>query len=480
MKKGVAIGAGVIVVVVGAWLGGTWYTGERLADESQARLDEVNAYLDATYPGTGLKVEQLAFERGFFSTSARYGLVATALPGSPLKPGERLEFDARIDHGPLPAGALAQGHLLPSMAFVHTAMADTEAARPFFTAAQGKNPLITDLVLAYGGSAAVKAEAAALKWADPQVDFGGARFEGDIGKNLSSMKGQLQAQPIAIFLPRDERMPATQIMLGNSRTEVDGKKGQYGYQIGTSNLHIDRVEIRSQGEAGTWLSEDVNYKGVVKEDDRFLNGQVEFSADKLVFNGAALGSQHGTMKFSRLDGAKLKAVNEVYLRLANEAAAQGRRRGEFSPEQTQQLAQAAAPLLADNPTLALEPFAWKNDKGESRLNLTVTLAQPVNPQAQGSELMRELIKKLDARLVLNKPMMTALGTSVIQMQGKSEEEAATLAARQVNNLAGIALMLNLGRAEGEDIVGTLQYGDGKLNLNGREMPTDAVLGALPH
>ncbi|EWM45751.1 hypothetical protein D557_3759 [Bordetella holmesii 70147] len=94
--------------------------------------------------------------------------------------------------------------------------------------------------------------------------------------------------------------------------------------------------------------------------------------------------------------------------------------------------------------------------------------------------MRELIKKLDARLVLNKPMMTAVGTAVLKLQGKSDEEAARQAARQVNNIAGMALMLNLGKPEGEDIVSTLQYGDGKLNLNGREMPTDAVLGALPH
>ncbi|EWM45750.1 hypothetical protein D557_3758 [Bordetella holmesii 70147] len=343
MKKGIAIGAGVIVVVVGAWLGGTWYTGERLADESQARLDEVNAYLAATYPGTGLKVEQLAFTRGFFSTEARYGLVAAALPGSPLKPGERLEFDARIDHGPLPAGALAEGHLMPSMAFVHTAMADTEAARPFFTVAKDKNPLVTDVVLNYGGSASVKAEAAALQWSNPQVDFGGARFDGDIGKHLGSIKGHIQAEPTAIFLPRDQQQPATQIMLGHSRMDIDGKTGKYGYQIGTSSVHIDRVELRSQSEAGSWLSENVDYKGVLKEDDRFLNGQVDFSAEKLIFNGAALGSQQLTMTFSRVDGEKLKAVNEVYLRLANEAAEQGRARGEFNSEQAQQLALAAGP-----------------------------------------------------------------------------------------------------------------------------------------
>lgn len=479
MKKGVAIGAGVVVVVAGAWLGGTWYTGPRIADDSQARLDQVNAYLAATYPGTGLQVEQLSFTRGFFSTQARYGLTATALPGSPLKPGERLEFDARVDHGPLPAGALARGHFLPAMAFVHTEMADTDTARPFFAAAQGKNPLLTDMVLKYGGGASLRAEAAPLQWAEPKVDFGGARFEGDIGRNLGSLKGRLQAKPIAILLPKDEHLPATQVRLGDSVADVDSKLGQSGYQTGTSSLHIDRVEILPQDDSGSWLSEDIAYKGLVTEEDRFLNGQVDISAGKLTVNGGALGSQQISLKFARLDGQKLKAVNEVYLRLSQQAAEQGRKPGDFSGEQTQHLAEAALPLLADNPTLTLDPFAWKNDKGESRLSLALTLAQPADRQAKGVELMRQLVKNLEARLVLNKPMLTALGTTVLKLQGNSEEEAATQAARQVNNIAGMAMMLNLGKAQGDDIIGTLQYGDGKLNLNGREMPTNALLGALP-
>ncbi|ANY17656.1 YdgA family protein [Bordetella pseudohinzii] len=479
MKKGVAIGAGVVVVVAAAWLGGTWYTGQRIADDSQARLEQVNAYLAATYPGTGLHVEQLSFVRGFFSTQARYGLAATALPGSPLKPGERLEFDARVDHGPLPAGALARGHFLPAMAYVHTEMADTEAARPFFAAAQGKNPLLTNLVLQYGGGASVQAEAAPLQWAEPKVDFGGARFEGDIGKHLGSLKGQLQAKPITLLLPKDETLPATQVRLGDSVADFDSKLGKAGYQVGTSSLRIDRVEIQPQGDGGSWLSEDITYKGLVTEDDRFLNGQVDISAGKLALNGAALGSQQISMKFTRLDGQKLKAVNEVYVRLAQQAAEQGRKPGDFSGEQTRQLAEAALPLLADNPTLTLDPFAWKNDKGESRLSLALTLAQPADRQARGADLTRQLIKSLEARLVLNKPMMTAMGTAILKLQGASEEEAARQAARQVNNIAGMAMMLNLGKAQGDDLIGTLQYGDGKLNLNGRDMPTDALMGALP-
>ncbi len=472
MKKGVAIGAGVVVVVAAAWLGGTWYTGQRIADDSQARLEQVNAYLAATYPGTGLHVEQLSFVRGFFSTQARYGLAATALPGSPLKPGERLEFDARVDHGPLPAGAWPAAISCPPWPMCTPRWPTPR--RPGLSLPRPRARTPCSPISCSSTAAALGAgRGRAAAMGRTQGGFRRRAFRGRYRQAPRSLKGQLQAKPITLLLPKDETLPATQVRLGDSVADFDSKLGKAGYQVGTSSLRIDRVEIQPQGDGGSWLSEDITYKGLVTEDDRFLNGQVDISAGKLALNGAALGSQQISMKFTRLDGQKLKAVNEVYVRLAQQAAEQGRKPGDFSGEQTRQLAEAALPLLADNPTLTLDPFAWKNDKGESRLSLALTLAQPADRQARGADLTRQLIKSLEARLVLNKPMMTAMGTAILKLQGASEEEAARQAARQVNNIAGMAMMLNLGKAQGDDLIGTLQYGDGKLNLNGRDMPTDA-------
>ncbi|MEJ2897141.1 YdgA family protein [Bordetella avium] len=480
MKKSVALTAGVVIVLAGAWLGGTWYTGQRVADESQVRLDQINDYLTANFPGEGLKLEQLSYSRGFFSTQARYGLSAGGLPASILKPGARLEIDARVDHGPLPAGSLAQGHFLPTMAYMHAQIADTEAARTLFAGAQGKNPLSADAVLKYGGGASVQAEAAPLQLAEPKLSFGGARFDGDLGKQLSTVKGKLSLEPVTLLLPEDEQTTPMLVKLGPSVLDMDGKASQYGYHVGSSTLHVDSIDVQAQGEGGGHFAiGGLNYRAIASENGQFIDGQADFGLNSLSINGSALGSQQLSLKFARIDGAKVKAFNEVYTRLAAETAAKGRPQDDFDRAQIEQLVNAGLPLLADNPTIAIDPLVWKNDKGESRLNLTLTLALPAEAQKYDASFVRQAIKNLDLKLTLNKPMLTELGSTILQLQGQPPEAAAQQAVRQINNISGMAMMLNLGKLQGNDIISDLHYGNGIFSLNGRDMPVDALLGMLP-
>ena len=110
----------------------------------------------------------------------------------------------------------------------------------------------------------------------------------------------------------------------------------------------------------------------------------------------------------------------------------------------------------------------------------MTLVAPQNPQATGLELVRQVMQPLDAKLVLSKPMMTALGTNVLQSQGLSPEQAAQQVGRQINTMAGMAQMLNLAQLQGEDLVTSLLIKNGALTLNGKELPLDALQGMLPH
>ncbi|KDC11526.1 phosphoenolpyruvate carboxylase-like protein, partial [Bordetella bronchiseptica E012] len=137
MKKSIGITAGVIVVLAGGWLGGTWYTGKRIETETQQRLGVLNEKLAAVVPGYTLRVDQLKYERGFFTTQARYGLSLSqdikeeSGTVTPLPLGST-EFDARFEHGPFPRSALASGQFLPQMAFVHAELARTELVKPLF------------------------------------------------------------------------------------------------------------------------------------------------------------------------------------------------------------------------------------------------------------------------------------------------------------------------------------------------------------
>ena len=115
MKKSVAITLGVVIVGAGSWVGATWYTGKRIEESSQRRLAEVNEKLAKVTPLFGLRIDQIKYERGLFSTQARYGLSLLKNDKSlDVLPDGMIEFDATIEHGPFPKGALARGALAPS------------------------------------------------------------------------------------------------------------------------------------------------------------------------------------------------------------------------------------------------------------------------------------------------------------------------------------------------------------------------------
>lgn len=131
MKKSVAVTTGVIIVAVGGWLAGTWYTGQRIETESQTRLNEINAQLAAAFPEFPVRINQLKLERGFFTSQARYG-VEVGKSEETGKPEATVEVDARIEHGPFAPGALARGKLMPQLAFVHAEVANTEDLKKVF------------------------------------------------------------------------------------------------------------------------------------------------------------------------------------------------------------------------------------------------------------------------------------------------------------------------------------------------------------
>ncbi|MFP3740462.1 DUF945 family protein, partial [Burkholderia sp. SIMBA_019] len=87
-------------------------------------LAEANEKLAKITALFGLRIDQIKYERGLFSTQARYGVSFVKSDKSLSDmPDGMLEFDARIEHGPFPKSALARGAIAPKLAFVHTEMA---------------------------------------------------------------------------------------------------------------------------------------------------------------------------------------------------------------------------------------------------------------------------------------------------------------------------------------------------------------------
>ncbi len=154
----------MVIVGAGSWVGATWYTGKRIEESSQRHLAEANEKLAKITPLFGLRIDQLKYERGLFSTQARYGLSFVKSDNTPDgMPAGMVEFDASIEHGPFPKSALARGAIAPKLAFVHSEIAKTDNIKELFELTNNVSPLAGDAIVSFGGFATSTARIAPVK-----------------------------------------------------------------------------------------------------------------------------------------------------------------------------------------------------------------------------------------------------------------------------------------------------------------------------
>ncbi|MGN6579201.1 MAG: YdgA family protein [Bordetella sp.] len=352
MKKS-AIAGGIAVVLVVGWLGGTWYTGKRLQAEAPERLAELNQRLVQVYPAYGMKIEQLSYVRGLFSSHARYGLTMVGKnrdASDPVLPAGVLQVDVTAYHGPFPLQALSHGIVGPRLAWVHSEIAQTDAAKALFAAAHGKTPVSSNIAFSYGGKT----------------------------------QSTLDVAPL-----------------------------------------------------------DFTYKG-----------------HKIVFGGAQSHS-----KFNRAT-QDLQSTTEF---------------ASLSVDGTD-LGGGQVSIQANPQSLAIDPLIWKTGKGEGRFMMTAKGQFPQNDPAQPADAntAKPTLDSLSAKLVLSKAMLNELTASYLVIaQGVSRQDADKAAPRQVNGVAGVGMMLGLIRDDGANLVTDVQYGKGKLSINGHERDAGELEQMLP-
>jgi uncharacterized protein YdgA (DUF945 family) len=148
MKK-LWISIAVIVVLVAAWFGTTWYTGSRIEAETTAALAQLNDVWSktATAAAPMPRVKQISYERGLLTSRARYAVTSHLLKNDePLA-----EFDLTISHGPFPLTALQRGQLAPRQFDAHGELLAMGPLKTMTGALMnGKSPLVMDFGCSYG------------------------------------------------------------------------------------------------------------------------------------------------------------------------------------------------------------------------------------------------------------------------------------------------------------------------------------------
>src|SRR5690606_17348491 len=108
---------------------------------------ELNEQLASVLANSGISVSasRASYERHFFSTDAHYNILLSAQDPDETEPEQAtVEIAVRIEHGPFTKSALAQGNLMPQMAFVHSELAPNELTQPLFDLTKGVPALSSD------------------------------------------------------------------------------------------------------------------------------------------------------------------------------------------------------------------------------------------------------------------------------------------------------------------------------------------------
>ena len=473
MKKSVGIGAGVAVVVVvaGGLIGGASYTGKRIEAASVKRLEEANAFLTAKYPYLGLKLVADRYDRGLFSTNARYVLTSNVAP-DPAKPN-RIDIDAHIDHGPFPAGAISSGHFAPRAAFVRASVSNTEVTKPIFDITKGVSPLSGTALVSYAGDTDFDWLVPAIEHAEGgrSLSFSGARGKGSFERSTMAVDGDMRIDLIKFQGTEAEEKAKVEIQGVGGK--FASRPGKFGISIGSGDMGFERVLVTTADPKKSGSVEKGTYGVKINENDKFINVEAAYAVGAMKLGTVNLGSLQTTVKFLQLEGASLKVLSDFYGNLPATLSGMSATGDDALKSGMTALMGSAQQMLAANPTFAIDPVSWKTDKGETRAALTVQFDRFPIEQSSQRDMAIKAIKRMDASYSMSKTMVQDIAIKIlVEQMSLSPADAQKMAAEQIEQGVAMAQMMNIGKVEGDNLIGRLTYAEGVVDVNGTKTPVE--------
>ncbi len=485
MNKSAGIAAGVIIVVGALATGGAWYTGTRLEDVLRDSIQQANQELATSLKGTEstMVIDLVSIDRRMFSSTAHYRVVIhdenLARDG---KDAEFLFVD-NIEHGPLPFSRLKSFKLLPVMAQSNFAMEKSPSAEKWFAMSKGASPVTGHASVGYDRSTAGTLLLAPLEMNDTDGKFTFSGLEVDVEASADAEKlkltGKMENMQLNVSSPEGD------VAVGAKGLSFDtgGTKGKSGFYLGHSNLKIDSALAQVAGQAPIVLTDVVN-TNLAQEEGGNLAAQVNYNVGMINYNGKDVGALQTAFKVSNFDVAATLALNELYqtkILPQQQAAIAADRTFELqlSPADQESMNAQVTKLLAARPHIELEKLALKTANGESHMRIAVDLANPGSTDQPSAEIAKNAIGLLDAKVVLSKPMIRDLATLQANLGGQTDPAAIAEQAKAASEMVGaMAVMMQVAKVDGDNIVSSLTYANGMVDFNGQKMPPEEFLSLV--
>jgi uncharacterized protein YdgA (DUF945 family) len=476
MNKSAGIAVGVIVVVGALATGGAWYTGTQLEGVLRDSIQSANQELKNSLTGskTSMTIELVSIDRHVFSSTAHYRFVVQDPNLSADGKNAEFLFVDHIEHGPLPFSRLKSLKLLPVMAQSNFEMEQSPSAEKWFAMSKGVAPVKGYASVGYDRAVAGTLNLTPLEMKDTDGTFTFSGLTMDVDASADAEKIRLTG--VMNDLKLDVTGPDGQVVLGMQGMTFDsgGTKGKSGFYLGHSDLKIASALAQVAGQPPI-LFKDVVNTNLAQEDDGKFAAQVNYNIGMINYQGNDVGAVQLAFKVGNFDVVATQALYQLYqtriLPQQQAAAAAGEPlKLTLLPADQQLLDAQTARLLAGKPHIELEKLALKTANGESHMRVAVDLADPGSLDQPSSAIAAKSIGLLDAKVVLSKPMIQDLATLQARRAGITDAAAITEQARGASDMvAGMAVVLQLAKVEGDNVVTDLHYANDVVDFNGKKM-----------
>ncbi len=484
MKK-TQVAVGVIVALGVIWTGAAWFTGKQLESHMDEMLQNANAQLNAFAPNSRLTLSYQDYQRGVFSSKTKLVVQASSQTNDNplLKPGQSIVLNETIDHGPFPFAQLKRGSLIPSMASVHTELENTDAVKKLFELTNGKSLVNADTRVGYSGATNTDLNLLAVDYNNPQTgdrlatNGGTLNISADSKGDKVSLDGDFSS--IAVTSKNQVELPVL-FTLNGLKLSGDTHLSPEGVRVGDQSISLDKLDASINGQEGLSL-EKLKTTSSFDNKEGKIGGQLDVDVDKITLQKQPFGEAKLAMKFAQFDAQAVKAFSDTYNAqmqdlLNQPGVAEDPIRYQASVQTI--LRNNLPTLLKGSPTLSIAPLSWKNDKGESTFNLNVGFNDPATVSGEAQSLgaaVDRVLKTLDGKLAINMPMATETMRHVGLAEGYQGDDAQKLADQQVKGLAAMGQMFRLTQQQDDNIVTSLQYGNGQVTMNGDKMTLEQFL-----
>jgi len=481
VKKWVIGVIGVLIIAAAGITGVAYWSG------LQAERWYEEALAEGSKSGN-VKLSTVRYQRGLFSSHVvtRVDIARPPEGSDPDIPDPSFSIRQDIYHGPLPlAGRDAPGIPMEWTGAVVRATLDPDSSAWTRQLAQwygDQEPVVAISKIAFDGASDTQITMPPLTLNDVEdlqkLLFSGLQGRFQVAAHSAAVQGELSISVLEATGKSAENA-AGQVQLKDFTLTADQRKGAFGLLYGESSFKIGELRVQDETTGEPFVMTNFGMTAnLSQQNPQQVAGEVLFKADQITVDQQ---SGTGSLRFAlrNLDGATVEQLQQWQQKMSSNPN---------DPQALGELLNLVKALLRGKPELALNTEAQLS-QGDWQGQLTLDFQDfgDMSALQDPMGLLAALEKGL-AEVVASKALVETVLTDAIseelrtqaegQDQPLTEEAVQSMAAMQANQQLQELTTAGFIRLEGDHYKTTARFEEGKLVVNGQEIPLIPPTGPL--